>query len=66
MKALGVFQVTRMVEMVRFARQKSEGVDVSKALMAVSEMVDAGHQVTFNKVGGIHVSRAAHEEPATQ
>ena len=40
-------------------------VDVSKALMSVMEMVDAGTQVIFDNVGGIDVSRAAHIESGT-
>ena len=41
-----------MVEVVRFARKRSER-------LCVSEKIDAGHQVVFDKVGGIDSSKAA-------
>ena len=60
-KASRVFQVTRMVDMVRFVRQRFRVVDASRSLMSVSEMLDAGHQGLLDQVGGIEVSRAAHK-----
>ena len=45
-----VVQATHTVDMVRFVRQISEEVDVSKTLMSVSEMVDAGRHVIFDKL----------------
>ena len=36
-------------------------VDFSEALMSVSEMVDAGHQVVFDKVDGIDASNAVYK-----
>ena len=37
-------------------------VHVSTASMSVSEIVDAGHQVVFDKVGGIAVSISVHKD----
>ena len=46
----------------RFVRQSSEWWMSRKHLMSVSDMVDAGHQVVFDEVSGIDVSRAVHKE----
>ena len=43
-------------------RVKLRSAKVSKTLLAVSEMVDAGHRVIFDRVGDKDVSRAEHKE----
>ena len=36
--------------------------DVTKALLAVSEMVDAGYRIVFDRADGVDISHAVHKE----
>ena len=41
---------------------KARSADVSRGLMCVAELVDAGHRIIFEKKGGMDVSRAENTE----